>query len=141
MAIWHVAPLRFAPSFGALGVCEHIWPFSLRDIWATLLLKFLSPKWLVTKRPCPQHMPHIMIVNRLEANKERFRPEGFDQIRPHSVRFLQFDQKVRPLSFLPENFDLFTATQNLIPKINICAKPSNIALWCLLLSSLNCFFE
>ena len=41
MAIWHVAPLRFAPAFRALGVCEHIWPFSLRDIWAILL----SPKW------------------------------------------------------------------------------------------------
>ena len=41
MAIWHVAPLRFAPAFRALGVCEHIWPFSRRDIWATLL----SPKW------------------------------------------------------------------------------------------------
>ena len=25
MAIWHVAPLRFAPAFRALGVCEHIW--------------------------------------------------------------------------------------------------------------------
>ena len=25
MAIWHVAPLRFAPVFRALGVCEHIW--------------------------------------------------------------------------------------------------------------------
>ena len=24
MAIWHVAPLRFAPAFRALGVCEHI---------------------------------------------------------------------------------------------------------------------
>ena len=35
------APLRFAPAFRALGVCELIWPFSLRDIWATLL----SPKW------------------------------------------------------------------------------------------------
>ena len=32
---------RFAPAFRALGVCEHICPFSLRDIWATLL----SPKW------------------------------------------------------------------------------------------------
>ena len=41
MAIWHVAPLRFAPAFRALGVCERIWPFSLRDIWATVL----SPKW------------------------------------------------------------------------------------------------
>ena len=25
MAKWHVAPLRFAPAFRALGVCEHIW--------------------------------------------------------------------------------------------------------------------
>ena len=33
--------LRFAPAFRAPGVCEHIWPFSLRDIWATLL----SSKW------------------------------------------------------------------------------------------------
>ena len=38
---WHVTPLRFARAFRALGVCEHIWPFSLQDIWATLL----SPKW------------------------------------------------------------------------------------------------
>ena len=57
-----------------------------------------------------QHMPLIMIVNRLEANKERFRPEGFDQVRPHSIRSLQFDQKVRPLSFRPEKLDFFTAT-------------------------------
>ena len=57
-----------------------------------------------------QHMPHIMIVNRLEANKERFRPEGFDQNRPHSIRSLQFDQKVRPLSVRLEKIDLFTAT-------------------------------
>ena len=25
MAIWHVAPLRFAPAFRALGVCEYSW--------------------------------------------------------------------------------------------------------------------
>ena len=41
MAIWHVAPVRFAPAIRALEVCEHIWPFSLRDIWATIL----SLKW------------------------------------------------------------------------------------------------
>ena len=51
-----------------------------------------------------------MIVNRLEANKECFRPEGFDQSRPLSIRSLQFDQKVRRLSFRPEKFDLLTAT-------------------------------
>ena len=33
-----------------------------------------------------QHMQHINIVNRLEANEERFRPERFDQIRPHSIQ-------------------------------------------------------
>ena len=57
-----------------------------------------------------QHMPHIMLVNRIEANKECFRPDGFDQFRPHSIRSLQFNQKVRPLSFRPEKFELFTAT-------------------------------
>ena len=41
MVIWHVTPLRFAPALRALGVCDYIWPFSLRDVWATLL----SPKW------------------------------------------------------------------------------------------------
>ena len=48
--------LRFASAFRALGVCEHIWPFSLQDIWATLCrrngMKFLSLEWLVTKRTC-----------------------------------------------------------------------------------------
>ena len=38
----------------------------------------------------------------------------YGKIRPHSIRCLQFDQKVRPLStrkiFRPEKFDLFTAT-------------------------------
>ena len=33
----------------------------------------------------------------------------YDKIRPHSIRSLQFDQKLRPLSFRPEKFDLFTA--------------------------------
>ena len=61
-----------------------------------------------------------MIVNRLEANKERFRPEGFNQHRPHSIRSLQFDRKVRPLSFRPKKFDLFTATLRL--KASVCIK-------------------
>ena len=38
----------------------------------------------------------------------------YDKIRPHSIRFLQFDQKVQPLSFRPEKFDIFTATPLLI---------------------------
>ena len=44
-------------------------------------------------------MPQIMIVNQLEASKERFRTEGLNQIRQHSIRSLQLDQKVRPLFF------------------------------------------
>ena len=38
----------------------------------------------------------------------------YDKIRPHSIRSLQFDQKVRPLSFRPEKFDLFTATRAVV---------------------------
>ena len=34
----------------------------------------------------------------------------YDKIRPQSIRSLQFDQKVRPLSFRPEKFDLIKAT-------------------------------
>ena len=56
----------------------------------------------------------VLLIGIPEANIERFRPEGFDQIRPHSIRSLQFDQKFRPLSFQPEKFDLFTATPVLL---------------------------
>ena len=34
----------------------------------------------------------------------------YNKIRPHSIRSLQFDQKVRPLSFRPQKVDLYTAT-------------------------------
>ena len=42
----------------------------------------------------------------------------YGTIRPHSIRSLQFDQKVRPLSFRPEKFDLFTATRAEIGRRN-----------------------
>ena len=35
----------------------------------------------------------------------------FDRAIDDDIRSLQFDQKVRPLSFRPEKFDLFTATR------------------------------
>ena len=35
----------------------------------------------------------------------------YDKNQPHSLRSLQFDQKVRPLSFRPEKFDLIAATR------------------------------
>ena len=38
----------------------------------------------------------------------------YDKLRPHSIRSPQFDQKVRPLSFRPEKFNLFTATATLL---------------------------
>ena len=40
-----------------------------------------------------------------------------DKIRPHSIRSLQFDQNVRPLSFRPEKFDLFTAIPPVRPRL------------------------
>ena len=44
------------------------------------------------------------------------------------------------LRSVPKNSRIPLA-ENLIPKIvDICETPSNIALWCLLLSSLSCFF-
>ena len=46
----------------------------------------------------------------LGEGSEATEPYKYDKIRPHSIRSLQFDQKVRPLSFRPEKFDLFTAT-------------------------------
>ena len=45
-----------------------------------------------------------------EGSEGTDRYNKYDKIRPHSIRSLQFDQKVRPLSFRPEKFDLFTAT-------------------------------
>ena len=41
----------------------------------------------------------------------------YDKNRRHSIRSLQFDQKVRPLSFRPEKFDLFTATPHLFHRV------------------------
>ena len=53
----------------------------------------------------------------------------YDKIRPHSIRSLQFDQKVRPLSFRPEKFDLFTATP-LDPSLgHIKKKAQNVFAW------------
>ena len=47
----------------------------------------------------------------------------YDKIRPHSIRSLQFDQKVRPLSSRPKKFDLFTATQLSSTTIHIILAP------------------
>ena len=47
----------------------------------------------------------------LDEGSEATEPcNKYGKIRPHSIRSLQFDQKVRPLSFRPEKFDLLTAT-------------------------------
>ena len=60
-----------------------------------------------------------------------------DQFRPDTV----FNSGVVHLKRVPKNSRIPLA-ENLIPKTNdICQTPSNIALWCLLLSSLSCFLE
>ena len=41
-----------------------------------------------------------------------------------AIRSLQFDQKVRPLSFRTEKFDLFTATQAIMSLHNFCLRPN-----------------
>ena len=40
-----------------------------------------------------------------------------DKIQPHSIRSMHFDQKVRPLSFRPEKFNLFPATSPVRPRL------------------------
>ena len=52
----------------------------------------------------------------------------YDKIRPHSIRSLQFDQKVRPLSFRPEKFDLFTATHPKAEVLQFCLMSSAVAI-------------
>ena len=52
----------------------------------------------------------------------------YDKIRLHSVRSLPVDQKVRPLSFRPEKFDLFTATQkNWIQRVYVKTAQDSIS--------------
>ena len=51
----------------------------------------------------------------------------YDKNRPHSIRSLQFDQKVRPLSFRPEKFDLFTATHGVIHQLPLNDKCSQLS--------------
>ena len=50
----------------------------------------------------------------------------YDKTRPHSIRSLQFDQKVRPLSFRPEKFDLFTATHNMSYQVPLGYVPKGL---------------
>ena len=64
-----------------------------------------------------------------QCQDDNFRPETF------------FNSGVVHLKRAPKNSRIPLA-ENSIPKINdICETPSNIALWCLLLSSLSCFME
>ena len=59
--------------------------------------------------PCPGHASMLLLGEGNEATEPY---NKYDKNRPHSIRSLQFDQKVRPLSFRPEKFDLFTATHD-----------------------------
>ena len=60
-----------------------------------------------------------------------------DNFKPDTL----YNSGVVHLTRVPKNSRIPLA-ENLIPKINYnCATPTNIALWCLLLSSLSCFLE
>ena len=64
-----------------------------------------------------------------QCHDENFRPDTL------------FNSGVDNLKRVPKNSRIPLA-ENVIPKINdICETPSNIALWCLLLSVLSCFLE
>ena len=54
------------------------------------------------------HVSMLLLGEGSEATEPYYKD---DKIRPHSIRSLQFVQKVRPLSIRPEKFDLFTATR------------------------------
>ena len=71
-----------------------------------------------------QHMPHTMIVNRLEANKEFCDPKAPIKID----RSLRFDQKVRPLPFQPEKLNLFTATRGALEEMGAYPTVKNIVI-------------
>ena len=64
-----------------------------------------------------------------QCQDDNFRPDTF------------FNSGVVHLKRVPKNSRI-PLVENLIPKIHdICKTPSNIALWCLLLSFLGCFLE
>ena len=70
------------------------------------------------------------LVNTIpQCHDDNFRPDTF------------LNSGVVHLKRVPKNSRIPLA-ENLIPKIvHICETPSNIALWCLFLSSLSCFSE
>ena len=59
---------------------------------------------------CHMAMPQCCYLAK-GAKRPSHTTNTIKKIRPHSIRSLQFDQKIRPLSFRTEKFDLFTATQ------------------------------
>ena len=88
MAIWHVAPLHFAPAFKAIGVCEQIW----------LRYKNLDPS-------CFDPIQKIWYVD-LRTNSD-FRSRSFDLLPPTPFRALGVCEHIwlRCKNFDPSCFD------------------------------------
>ena len=69
------------------------------------------------------HASMLLLAEGSEATEPYIK---YDKIRPHSYRSLQFDQKVQPLSFRQEKFDLITATRlkfKSLPSLKLSNKP------------------
>ena len=84
--------------------------------YISLLINLINPFGRHFCRPCDRrHIVAQMAGDEmsltLREGSEATEPYNkHDKIQPQSIRSLQFDQKIRPLSFRPEKFDLFTAT-------------------------------
>ena len=72
--------------------------------------------WMQERSDVPYGHASMLLLGEGSEATEPY--NKYDEIRPHSIRSLQLDQKVRPLSFRPEKFDLFTATRKAV--VYIC---------------------
>ena len=81
----------------------------MKDVSATFCCRNVF-RHLVAETSCAETSCSPSMLLHGEGSEATEPNNKYDKIRPHSIRSLQFDQKVRPLSFRPEKFDLFTAT-------------------------------
>ena len=99
MAKWHVAPLRFAPAFRALGVCEHIW----------LRYKNFDPS-------CFDPIQKIWYVD-LRTNSD-FRSRSFDLLPPTRRTPLPFGFARQPIHIETSNLAHIFKYPKRTPRLN-----------------------
>ena len=117
MAIWHIAPLRFAPAFRALGVCDHSW---LGEIEKFIIFTFERTSFRfdpVSQSGCSK----LYSAKYFSAkwNLLVFRPSGsdtdWDFYRFSSGRFLEFDRsKCIRIFWLTAQFRLISFRDSLL---------------------------